>query len=469
MLAAKKIVKNILSLSMAELASKGIVFLWTALLAREIGQEGFGMIGFANTFTNYFLLFITLGFNTIGAREIAKSIDKINKYVNTIVSARLVLAAIAFTVFVIIVLLLDRTQESKSILLICGTSLFSNAILLEWVYQGTERMEILAFRQVIVNLMNLAGIVIFVNSREDALLAMIIISAALFINSLWMLAVYIKLYGTIRFNIDFALLRDIWKSALPLTISNLFITFLNTFNIILLGFMKGDVATGVYFAAYKIVILCLVPASVLQFAFFPAISRAVTIEEKRIIVSKFSLLLSIAATITTVIFFAFSDYLTVFIFGEDFVDSSLVLKILMVSTFLSYINIALNIPLIAWKMEKQAMIAIIIGCSFNIGLNFILIPAYSYHGAAFSALASELGVLAGLIYFFQNYLKKLYLLYYLKLLIIGVISGLIGYYSLSYNIHPFIAIAISFIIFVVIVLLLKIISIEDIKKHIITK
>ncbi len=466
MQAAQKIVKNIFSLSIAELASKGIVFLWTAILAREIGQEGFGMIGFANTFTNYFILFVTLGFNTIGAREIAKYLDKINKYANTIVTTRLLLAVVGFVVLVFSVLFLNRSEESKIIIIISGTSLFSNAILLEWVYQGTERMEILALRQVVVNILNLIGIIVFVHNREDTILAMIIISAALFLNSLWMLAVYHKIYGRLRLLIDITLLKDIWKSALPLTISNLFITILNTFNIIVLGLLKGDQATGIYFAAFKILTLCMLPASVIQFAFFPLLSRAQTMEEKRTAVSKFTLLLAVSATITTVMFFTYSEFSVITVFGNEFLEASTVLKILMVSTFFAYINVAMNVPLIAWKMEKQAMIAIIIGSSFNIILNFIVIPIYSYNGAALAALASEFGVSIGLSYFFFKHLKKFYLVYYFKLLLIGILSGSLGYYAMILNIHTFVAIAITFSIFVIIVFAFKIISIEDIKKYI---
>ncbi len=469
MQAGKKILKNMLSLSAAELASKGIVFLWTAILARELGKSGMGMIGFANTYVNYFILFITLGFNTVGAREIAKFSEKINKYVNTIVTMRLILAAAGYAVLAVTVAFMDKSDEAKIIILICGGSLFANAILLDWVYQGVEKMEILALRQVIVNVLNLTGIIIFVNGREDAVLAMAIITLALVINSLWMLAVYIKIYGALKLKLNIELMKELRKSALPLAVSTLFITLLNTFNILILGFIKGDAATGIYFVAFKVLVLSLLPSNVIQYAFFPVLSRAGTLEEKRKIVSKFTLLLAVAGVFTSAVFFTYADFIITKVFSAEFSESVDIVRILMASSFFAYINISLNIPLITWKKEKQSMLAIIAGCTLNIVLNFALIPEYSYYGAAVAALASEIAVGAGLAYFFYKNIKLLYLWNFAKLLLISGFSCAAGYFAATLNLNTFAAIAISFIIFAGTVFSLKIIDIEDLKKYLFNK
>ena len=92
MKASRRILKNIASLSIAEVAKNGITLITTAYLARVITSEGFGVLGFATSFISYFVLFTMLGFDTVGAREIANSKDKISKYVNSIFSIRLLLS-----------------------------------------------------------------------------------------------------------------------------------------------------------------------------------------------------------------------------------------------------------------------------------------------------------------------------------------------------------------------------------------
>ncbi len=57
----RRILKNMFSLTVAEFANKGIIFVFNAYLARVILPEGFGIIGFANAFAAYFLLVVNLG------------------------------------------------------------------------------------------------------------------------------------------------------------------------------------------------------------------------------------------------------------------------------------------------------------------------------------------------------------------------------------------------------------------------
>ena len=93
----KKIFKNMVFLTIAEIANKGMLFVSTAYLTRIILAEGMGIIGYANSILSYFLILVNLGFNIVGQREIAKFPELIKKYVNSIITIRLLLSIISFT------------------------------------------------------------------------------------------------------------------------------------------------------------------------------------------------------------------------------------------------------------------------------------------------------------------------------------------------------------------------------------
>ena len=70
--------------------------------------------------------------------------------------------------------------------------ILANALMLSWVFQAIEKMEVIAFRTFGIYLLNTIGILVFVKSEHDLNFAVWIISLSYLINSLWMVYYYIK-------------------------------------------------------------------------------------------------------------------------------------------------------------------------------------------------------------------------------------------------------------------------------------
>ena len=70
-----KLVKNLFSLSLAEIATKGIVFFLNVYIARVLKVEGYGIITNITSIVVY-LTMINLGFNMVGLRAVSKSIPR---------------------------------------------------------------------------------------------------------------------------------------------------------------------------------------------------------------------------------------------------------------------------------------------------------------------------------------------------------------------------------------------------------
>ena len=86
--------------------------------------------------------------------------------------------------------------------------------------------------------------------------------------------------------------------------------------------------------------------------------------------------------------FIFGKFIILLIFGKEFIESAFILKLISISgffLFLSIINVyylnAINKPLVNVKI-------FIFGAVMNIMLNLMLIPRYSYTGAAISSIIS---------------------------------------------------------------------------------
>ena len=459
-----KILKNIFSLSTAEVFNKILLFITTAYLARTILTDGLGSINLAQSMSTYLLLLITTGLDAYGIKELSKDRDKMQSLVNTLFSAKFFLSILAYLFLFLIVLVINKEFEVKFIILIYGFTIFAQVNYLNWVFMGLERMEIVAFRLAITSALNLTGILIFVHSPGDTWLAALIIAASQLINAGWMIVYYIKKYHSIQIRIN---IRE-WiyhiKRAMPIGFSFLITAFYNNIGIILVGLMLTShylYQTGILGTAIKALMISMSPLMILQQSFYPQLSRAVSIEERSDLLRKYTKITYLTGAFLSVILFFYADALIVFTFGKAFSESATILKILAPALMLMYINISFSIPLIAWGYEKKVLKTVFVAGIVNLTFNLIFIPEYGMYAVAYITLLTEFIVVAGLTYYIQRSVRNTYFRSLVLLILIAVLS--FGLPSLFLNLHWTINIGLSIVTFVVLVLATKQIQLQQIR------
>lgn len=181
--------KNYLSLVVAEGFSKLIVFAAFAYLARLFGPANFGYIEWAGAVLMCAGLLVDQGFSAYGAREIAKNPLQTARLVMEIVTARFLLSTIGYFTISLFALWLIKEKVIVQLLLIYGLSLWSLPVMLQWVFQGHDRMYLVALIQVVRNTIFAIIVFAFVRSANGLLLVAVaevsaVTCAALF--SLWL-------------------------------------------------------------------------------------------------------------------------------------------------------------------------------------------------------------------------------------------------------------------------------------------
>ncbi|MGE0126731.1 MAG: oligosaccharide flippase family protein [Blastocatellales bacterium] len=205
------LVKNFLSLAGAEAISKLVTFAAFAYLARVAGPEGFGYLEFAGAALFCAGLIVEQGFGPYGAREIAKAPRRTPELVAEIVLARFLLAVMAYATIIAFALLRDSAPVVTRLLLIYGASLLVMPLLLQWVFQGHERMGVVAAAQVIRQMVFAVIVFIFVRGAESVWLAAVaevaaVSGAAIF--GVWMYRRHFGGVGRMRLAISSRLFRE---------------------------------------------------------------------------------------------------------------------------------------------------------------------------------------------------------------------------------------------------------------------
>ncbi len=465
MKAARKILNNMFFLSAAELASKGITTITIIYLARVLNPEGLGTISFINSILSYIIVLTNLGVETIATREVTKSPNLSESYVNNIFTFRFILSGFGFLGLILFIHFIELPFQIKMLWYISGINIFSLSLHLNWYFIAIEKMQIIAIRQVLIGVLNFTGIIIFIHNPDDILYAIIINSTAFLINTILMLFYYIRNYYPIKLNIDYNLIKNILKSALPLGISFIFITIYNNLCISLLGLIKGEFETGLFTAAFKIHALGLIPLGIIQNVFFPVLSRQETIDEKIKIASKYALMLYIVGIFYTSLIFIYSHPLVELIYGKEYIASVSTLKILMITLLIQFINISLALLFMAWGKEKVLLFSSMATTIANLAFNLLLIPKYGAVGAAATTLISEIVMLMILSIKTYKIIEWLPYLEFIKILSICAIPIFVSYVYFYYSLNLIISIALAIVVYPIIILSFKVVTISQIREY----
>ncbi len=195
-----------------------------------------------------------------------------------------------------------------------------------------------------------------------------------------------------RYVIDTQFWLKTLKESYPLAIVAVISMVYFNIDIVMIGKIKGEVDAGWYGICYNIFfVIATLPGAFLT-SIFPAISKYFVESEillKEAYQLSFKMLVGIGIPLSIGLFLLAENVINS-LFGDQYSPSIIVLKIFSALITLSYLNSLAGYFLTAVNRQKKtAKILAAITC-VNIGLNCILIPYFSYIGAACATVISEL-------------------------------------------------------------------------------
>lgn len=462
------ILKNLFSISLAEFANKGITFILTAYLARILGTAGYGMLSNVNAILLYALLVVNLGFDIIGMRDIAKvqNNDERSYFVNNIVTLKLALAVVTFTLLIAYIVIFNNPLLVKTALLFGGFQLLAASFQIDWFYQGIERMEILGIRKVCISVTTLLGVLLFVHSIEDLPLYFIIMSVSMFINNGWLIVLYFKKFAKIKLTFQLNFWKTLIKESTAIAATSFLLAIMATFSILFLVHTVGEEQTGLFASAYKLVEIAILPVMLLQIAFGPRIAIAGdTLEEKRNAAKNFAKLTAFICGIITTTMFFFPKLFLHIVFGGQYTPASHILQILMCGLVFTFYGLSISNILNLWNVERKVMYAMMLAAGSNVVFNAVLVPMLGAEGAAFAYLGSNFILAISLSVLLYKEVKTLFIPIFIKFLALAGGINFVGSYIPLDNMYSQIAAVIGVVVaFVAISMMTKMLSIKEMKK-----
>lgn len=460
----RKAAKNFLALSIAQIVSQAILFLIIIYIARSLGAAYFGKIAFAQAVVLYFSLIANLGLSTLGTREVARNREGIDNYVGNILSLRFLLTILSFLLLLAFATLIRIPLEEKYLLILFGLSLFSTALWLGWLFQAVEEMGFIARARILDKLLYGVLVILLVKNPGQLLTVPWLYVGGSLLASGFLVYIFIRKFGRPRLGFDFSLWKGMIRRALPMGAAFIMIQVYYNFDTVMLRFMKSEEVVGWYNAAYKVVLFVWAFIPIFVNVIFPLMSKYYQQSKKklRLLISSATRLMSIIALPLGIGGTILARPIMSFLYGEKYMNGVIAFQILIWTVAIISVRCTYEQSFLACDKEKRYLLGVIVGASTNIVLNLILIPYFSFKGAAMATVISELAFSVYMLAHFQIVRRVRILKYLLKPFLAASIMGVLLYYLRDLNL--FFSIVIGVVVYLVAIWALRGVTVAELKE-----
>lgn len=436
--------------------------------AQYLGTSGFGMLSTALSLAAIFAVFTDLGLGTITTREVARDKSLQNKYFSNTSILRLILALLTFGLIILYVTIINLTSyhyppETTILIYIIGASIIFNGLAgtFSAIFQALQEMEYQSLSLILNGIIMFIGTILAIYFHKSIIFFAMLYLISNFVCLIFILAVYLWKYSLPKFELDTAFIKITLLAALPLSVVSIFTLIAFRVDIILLSILKSSVDVGIYSASYRLLEVFLFIPAVFTIAVFPIFSQFFISAKDSLKFTyqksfKYLTLLSLPVAVGMTLL---AQPIILLIYKSSFLPSVLVLQILIWTVPITFLNYIFGSILPAMNRQNTLLKITFISMVFNIALNLLVIPTYSYVGAAVVTVLTEVIVIA--LCFFV--LSKSFCSVNIPNVLIkpAIASAVMALFIITVKTNLFVVIIISIIIYFAVLILIKTFNQED--------
>lgn len=394
-----RIVKNSSFLFLSKGFSQALFFFLMVYLARRLGSLEYGRLSFAMAFTTLGAILADFGMPTLTVREVARRKEEAQGLLGAMLVFKGLLALVAFLMMAFAIKAMGYPLETQKAVYIFAISsiAFTFTVLGNAVFRAFERTEF----EVAVTFFGRVALIGFALVLFSFQASMFMTSLAFAGGNLIGLLLCWWLVVTKFLRPSFKGQKGLWpwlfKGSIPFFLTALFTEVYFRIDSVMLSLMKGDQVVGWYSASYRIIegVALLIPHSFMgaMLPVFSQLSISSTDAFKKSVEGSLKTVLFLALPVCCGLYFL-SEQVIITLFGQEYLPSISVLKILTWALFIIFFNCLLSYLLTALDKAHIWSLAVGVGAFLNVALNLILIPLLAQKGAALSTLITEVALAA---------------------------------------------------------------------------
>jgi O-antigen/teichoic acid export membrane protein len=399
----RRVAWNTVAQAAARILTLALSVLTTVLLTRHLDVSGYGIYVTVVVYVPFFALFFDAGITTFVVRSLSTDRARSDLFREAL-GLRLALALpVTLLAFALAVLLYgggDEATTRNAIAIALPIILFATAAsATSVIFQARLQMDRVALSEIVGQLVATSLIVLFVSSGLSIYAMVAAAVAGAFVNMALLLVLAVRIES-----LRPLLLPRRWgallRKALPLGLALMVATIYFRADAVLLSILKGPDAVGIYGVAYRLLEAMIAFPGFLYVSIFPLLSQAAArrdLDKLRDVTQRSFDVLVLAAVPVVFGTVLLAPQIVRALAGDGFDQAVTPLRIVIAGAGLMFVNGLFSYVLIALDRQVTLLWTGLVTLAFNVALNLVLIPRYSYNAAAAVATGSEALALSALL------------------------------------------------------------------------
>ncbi len=394
----KIVLRNFISLTTLQGISYILPLVVLPYLIRVIGMEKFGLIAFAQSLVQYFLILTDYGFSLSATKTIAligEHKEKTSRVFSSVMTVKLIFAGLSFVILCALLYFVPRFRNDWLVYILSFGAVIGSTLFPVWFFQGKEKMSYIAAVNVISGIVYAICIFIFIKGPGDFLLVPILNSLLSIIGGILGLYIAFRKFRLEFVFLKYAHIKEELKTGWDIFVSILAVNAYTTTRVFAVGLLTNNVITGYYSIAEKIAnIIQTFPMDSFTRAVFPRISNVFAKNKQRAVAIMFRIQdgITLGFVVSLPIAFFLAPLIIKITCGVVYKEVVLALRLLLAAVFfVGANNFKVQFLLVCGKQDLYARIHVA-AALIGLPLIFILIHGFSYVGAAFATVLIEAGV-----------------------------------------------------------------------------
>lgn len=377
-------------LSVSQILFPLIIFPYTFKILQP---DGIGLVSFADSLSQYLISFAAIGIPIYGVIETAKvrkDPERLSKLFSELLLIQLVLSAAICLIYICLIFTVPKLAEHKLLYFIgCGI-LLTNVLAVEWFFQGIERFSYITIRTILIRILFIVLIFVLVKKKSDFVLYFGLTFLTALLNGIVNFSYACR---EVKLRISGLSIRRHLKPLIHIFFSNVAISVYILLDTVILGFLADDAAVGYYSTAVKICKIPLAFMTALSTVLIPRISASFSSGDReyvKVLVQKsFSYIVLLAIPIGVGLMLLAPEIILL-LANPRFLPAVPVIRVMAPLTLVIGLSNLFGMQILtSMGKEKLTLYAVSIGMILSVVLNLILIPRFSYMGAAWTTLLTE--------------------------------------------------------------------------------
>ena len=362
------------------------------LVARYLGPEWFGYLNYSLALIAILAPLVKLGLVNIVVKYISLEPERSDEILGTAFTIQL-FSATLITLCVLWYFGIHTSDENVTnwlVSILSVTLIFQCSELIAWWNQSqiTSKYTVWSNRIAVFFGLGIKLALIQISASFSLFVWAWVAQAA--VKAYFLFHFYLKKNSFAKWKFNGKLAIELLKNSWPLLFASIASIIYLKIDMVMLGNMQSGREVGIYAAAVRISELLYFLPNIVAATLLPTIIRSSKLNQE-IFYGRIQALLDVLSIYSILLIAALffgADVVVSTLFGNEYSDASLILKIHAFALLFVAAGVARNKLLIAENQTIFIMVATILGAVSNILLNLYLIPRYSGAGAAVATIVS---------------------------------------------------------------------------------